>query len=87
MEVLSREAKPEIWTMYEKLMSKIRDEAAKAAGKGISTDAVVRAVEHAITSRNPKTRYVIGRDARVWLLLNMLPDSWRDLLIMSELSK
>ena len=33
---------------------------------------VARAVEHALTARRPKTRYVVGRDAKMRLLLTRL---------------
>ena len=46
---------------------------------------VVKAVEHAMLSRKPKARYLVGRDARIWLLLNILPDGWRDWLILSKI--
>jgi hypothetical protein len=40
-----------------------------------------------MTARKPKTRYLVGRDARLWLLLNLLPDRWRDRLILSQIQK
>jgi hypothetical protein len=38
-----------------------------------------------MTARRPRTRYPIGWDARLLLLLNLLPDRWRDWLILSKL--
>jgi NAD(P)-dependent dehydrogenase (short-subunit alcohol dehydrogenase family) len=84
---LTRGATPELRDLYGRLISSVREETAKAAGKALPPEAVARAVEHAITARRPKTRYVIGSDARLWLLLNLLPDAWRDRLILSSLSK
>jgi hypothetical protein len=49
--------------------------------------AVVKAIEHAITARKPKTRYVLGKDAWFWLLVNLLPDRWRDKLVLSNVHK
>jgi hypothetical protein len=37
-----------------------------------------------MTARKPKTRYLIGRDSWFWLLLNFLPDRWRDRLILGK---
>jgi hypothetical protein len=38
-------------------------------------------------SDKPKTRYPIGSDTRFWLMLNLLPDKWRDWLILKELNR
>jgi len=84
---LTRGATPELQGIYGHLMSRIRAEAERAASKALPAEAVAKAVEHAITARRPKTRYVIGNDARFWLLLNLLPDKWRDWLILSEMDK
>ena len=46
--------------------------------------AVVKAVEHALTARRPRTRYLVGRDTWFWLFLSWLPDRWRDRLILSK---
>ncbi|MDX2006771.1 MAG: SDR family oxidoreductase [Meiothermus sp.] len=44
-------------------------------GVGSPPEEVARAVEHALTSPNPRTRYVVGRDAKMAaLLLRLLPD-------------
>jgi len=72
---------------YAKLMANIEKEAAGAVKKAVPVGAVVKAVEHAIEARRPKTRYVIGSDAWLFLALNLLPDRWRDRLILSQLQK
>jgi hypothetical protein len=46
--------------------------------------AVVKAVVHAMTARRPRPRYVVGKDAWLWLLLNYLPTRWRDWLVLSK---
>jgi hypothetical protein len=66
-------------------MATIREEARESARKSLPVDAVVKAVEHAMTARKPKTRYFVGRDTWLWLLLNLLPDRWRDRLILSKI--
>jgi NAD(P)-dependent dehydrogenase (short-subunit alcohol dehydrogenase family) len=86
-EELHRRSDPELFDLYRRLIAKISEEAANAARKAVSANRVAEAVEHALTARRPKTRYVIGSDARFWLLLNLLPDRWRDWLILSELKK
>jgi NAD(P)-dependent dehydrogenase (short-subunit alcohol dehydrogenase family) len=84
---LSREVGPDEYARYTALMSAVRHEATESARKAIPVSAVVKAVEHAMTARNPKTRYLVGRDAWFWLLLNLLPDKWRDRLILNEIHK
>jgi hypothetical protein len=65
----------------------VREEVSESARTAIPVAAVVRAIEHAMTARNPKTHYLVGRDAWLWLLLNFLPDRWRGRLILSKLIK
>jgi NAD(P)-dependent dehydrogenase (short-subunit alcohol dehydrogenase family) len=80
---LSRQVAPERYALYSGLMAKVREEASQSARNAIPVDAVVKVVEHAMTARKPKTRYLVGRDTWPWLLLNCLPDRWRDRLILS----
>jgi len=86
-DALKRAASPELRELYGWLISGIQREVARAAAKAASADSVAKAVEHAITSRRPRIRYVTGADARLWLLLNLLPDAWRDKLILSGMNK
>jgi NAD(P)-dependent dehydrogenase (short-subunit alcohol dehydrogenase family) len=71
---LSRQVAPNRYALYSRLMTQVREEATKSARNARPVDVVVKAVEHAMTSRRPKTRYLVGRDAWLWLLLNFLPD-------------
>jgi NAD(P)-dependent dehydrogenase (short-subunit alcohol dehydrogenase family) len=84
---LNRQAAPESYALYSGLMAKVRQEAEQAARTALPVTAVVKVVEQAMTARRPKARYVLGRDAWFWLLLNWLPDRWRDRLILSEIHK
>jgi NAD(P)-dependent dehydrogenase (short-subunit alcohol dehydrogenase family) len=55
---------------------------------GLPPERVADVVSHALTARRPKTRYVVGRDARLRLLLEaLLPDALRDRLIRNVLKK
>jgi NAD(P)-dependent dehydrogenase (short-subunit alcohol dehydrogenase family) len=83
-EDLRRLVGPERYALYDGLMAAVRQEAVQAAGHALPPTAVVKAVVHAMTARRPKTRYLVGRDAWFWLLLNLLPDRWRDWLILSK---
>ena len=42
------------------------------------TSVVVNAYIHALTARFPRARYVLGKDAKVWLAIEMLPEWLRD---------
>jgi len=43
---------------------------------------VVKAIEHALTAKSPKTRYPVGRGIKAaTMLFNSLPDSWADHLM------
>ncbi len=52
---------------------------------GIPADRVARAVAHALLARRPKTRYLVGTDARLGALVAHLPDRLRDRLIAQAL--
>ncbi len=54
---------------------------------GISTDAVTRAVAHALTSAHPKTRYPIGFEGALVRFVSYLPARLRDWLIVSQLPR
>jgi NAD(P)-dependent dehydrogenase (short-subunit alcohol dehydrogenase family) len=47
---------------------------------GASADEVARAVEAALTARRPRTRVLVGRDAKLRARLERLPDRLRDRL-------
>jgi NAD(P)-dependent dehydrogenase (short-subunit alcohol dehydrogenase family) len=50
---------------------------------GVPPVEVARAVEHALTARRPKTRYVVGRDARMRLILTrLLPTRLMDRVVV-----
>jgi NAD(P)-dependent dehydrogenase (short-subunit alcohol dehydrogenase family) len=85
VEDLKARVGPERYAMYSGLMDAVREEARQSVRTALPVAAVVKAVEHAMTARKPKTRYVLGRDAWLWLALNLLPDRWRDWLILSKI--
>jgi NAD(P)-dependent dehydrogenase (short-subunit alcohol dehydrogenase family) len=54
--------------------------------RGIPVEQVVHAVERALRARVPRTRYLVGADARIRVLLRwLLPDRWNDALIRAVL--
>ncbi len=70
---------------YGALIKKAKKAALLSAGKALPVDEVSRVVEHAFCSSRPRTRYIVGRDAKIQRLLTYLPDRWRDRLILKYL--
>jgi NAD(P)-dependent dehydrogenase (short-subunit alcohol dehydrogenase family) len=60
---------PQAHERYERLVSTIRKEAEKQEHAGDPPEAVARVIATALSTPNPRTRYVVGRDARVQALL------------------
>jgi NAD(P)-dependent dehydrogenase (short-subunit alcohol dehydrogenase family) len=67
---------------YTAALDAMRQAAASTGRRGVPASLVADAVTHAIESRSPKTRYLVGRDAhiRAWLV-RIVPDRLRDRLI------
>ena len=82
---LSLQVAPESYALYSGLMTTVRKEAGEAARTAVPVSAVVKAVVHAMTARKARTRYLVGWDAWMWLLLNCLPTRWRDRLVLSKI--
>src|SRR5438874_3243366 len=77
---------PEAHAMYGGTIAAIRDAARQAERRGIPPDAVAKAVAHALTSKRPKTRYLVGFDARLQAALaRIVPDRLLDRLIAGQL--
>jgi NAD(P)-dependent dehydrogenase (short-subunit alcohol dehydrogenase family) len=72
--------------LYKSTAERIRDRVGLSARRAIPTDAVVQAVLHALTAKRPKTRYLVGRDAKVRaLMLRWLPDRLQDWILKKVL--
>jgi NAD(P)-dependent dehydrogenase (short-subunit alcohol dehydrogenase family) len=71
--------------LYRAGLDKLRAAAAQAGKNAIGPEEVVKAVEHALTSAKPKTRYVVGSDAKLRMKLIHLPDRLLDSLILKKL--
>jgi NAD(P)-dependent dehydrogenase (short-subunit alcohol dehydrogenase family) len=77
----------EAFKFYGRIIEAAKERARGATERGQPADVVARVVEEALTSNRPKTRYVIGRDAHVRKLFQLLPDRWRDRLIARQLER
>jgi len=71
---------PDVLTLYGERMTAFRSAAAAAAQRAEPADDVAKVVEHALTAERPKTRYLVGRDARRRSRVERLPDRLRDRL-------
>lgn len=72
--------------LYEAAAARIRETMSVAAARAIPPDAVVKAVLHALIAKRPKTRYLVGRDAKLRaLMLKWLPDRMQDWILKKVL--
>ncbi len=77
---------PEAMVYYGAKMPGLRKRALRGKD-GRDPDDVARVVEHALTARRPKLRYVVGTDARLRLVLGLLPARLRDRLIAAVVKR
>jgi NAD(P)-dependent dehydrogenase (short-subunit alcohol dehydrogenase family) len=71
--------------LYRYMLGKMRKAAEHQAHAGCPVEDVVQAVDHAMTSPKPKTRYVIGREAHMRVLMTHLSDRRRDKIILKRI--
>jgi NAD(P)-dependent dehydrogenase (short-subunit alcohol dehydrogenase family) len=86
-EQLVAQMPPQLDEYYGTQIAAIRKRAQRGM-KGLPPEHVAETVSHALTARRPRTRYVVGRDARLRLLMKaLLPDRMRDRLIAAALRR
>ena len=72
--------------LYEKAARQVREAVQEAAQRAIPVDAVVQAVLHALTSPRPKTRYLVGTDAKLRAFMaKWVPDRMQDWILKKAL--
>ena len=72
--------------LYEATARSVRESVGQAAARAIPANAVVKAVLHALTAKRPRTRYLVGRDAKLRaLMLRWLPDRLQDWILKKVL--
>ena len=64
-EELLAAAPPEATRYYQSQIDRIRADADRAADHGLPPSAVAGVIAKAMTTRNPRPRYLVGRDARI----------------------
>jgi NAD(P)-dependent dehydrogenase (short-subunit alcohol dehydrogenase family) len=72
---------PEQIARYQQQVTGARKAAADAEKRGISPDHCAKVIEHALTARRPKGRYLVGVDARVQAAVAMLPARAADRIV------
>ena len=79
---------PGAFERYGKLMQAVRDRSMKIATEsGSPPEAVAEVIGQALTASKPRTRYLVGRDAKArWAIAKRLPDRAMDALIGRALS-
>jgi len=73
---------PETFALYAEAIAAVRKTVSHLSKTAVAPVAVARAVEHALTASRPRTRYVVGREAKVRAAMALLvPDRVRDGLV------
>jgi NAD(P)-dependent dehydrogenase (short-subunit alcohol dehydrogenase family) len=76
-------ASPEARALYERTFTAMAS--LEVARPAMPPAAVVDDIIHALTAPRPKTRYLVGRDARLRRLFALIPDRMRDRIILRRL--
>ncbi len=70
---------PEAFVLYGPALAAVRKSAEQAERHAVAPEEVAKAVTHALTASKPRTRYVIGRTAKIQAALSFfVPDRMRD---------
>jgi NAD(P)-dependent dehydrogenase (short-subunit alcohol dehydrogenase family) len=81
------EVPPEMQTYYGAALDGMRRRVARGV-HGLPPERVADAVSHALVARRPRTRYVIGRDARARIIFQaLLPTGLRDRIIAAAVRR
>jgi NAD(P)-dependent dehydrogenase (short-subunit alcohol dehydrogenase family) len=85
---IETDAPPELRERYGEVMDRIRTQVEKNRTVGVPPSEVAEAVAHALTAARPKTRYLVGRDAKVRAAIaKVLPDRAMDAAIARALRR
>jgi NAD(P)-dependent dehydrogenase (short-subunit alcohol dehydrogenase family) len=84
-ETIMQQLPPEAFEYYGAVMEGARKRALGGT-RGLPPERVADVVMHALFARKPRTRYLVGKDARARMLLRMLPDRLRDRIIAKRLA-
>jgi NAD(P)-dependent dehydrogenase (short-subunit alcohol dehydrogenase family) len=80
------DASPEHLSLYGAMYGKFRKSIVKSTKNAISCDKVSEAILHALTAPTPRTRYLVGPDARMLArLAHILPDRMLDSILKKSM--
>jgi hypothetical protein len=80
------ETPKEMESLYHEEIDAMYEYAKKQGDSGIPALEVAKVVAQALTARKPKTRYLVGSDAKLQAYIALrLPDRVRDSLILREI--
>jgi NAD(P)-dependent dehydrogenase (short-subunit alcohol dehydrogenase family) len=83
---IARQLPPQARELYGRMYDAMRTAAARIAQRGEPPVEVAKVVAHALTAKKPKTRYLVGRRAKIQARLkNILPDRMLDRLTLNYL--
>ncbi|GMW02451.1 MAG: short-chain dehydrogenase [Candidatus Hydrogenedentota bacterium] len=78
---------PQAREFYGHLIPKMMATVKKTAESAVAPEVVVAKVEHALTSKRPRTRYLVGPNTGMHLMLSRLPDRWKDIVVHMYLNR
>jgi NAD(P)-dependent dehydrogenase (short-subunit alcohol dehydrogenase family) len=81
VEIDERLAEAGLADRYRWLTNTFRGFLAEADSRAIDADRVAAAVEHALTAERPKARYLVGTDAKLQAVIDVLPDRLREFVL------
>ena len=67
--------------LYGDVIPRLRRISEQTAARAIPPDRVAKVVEHALTASRPRTRYLVGTDARAQAMIRRIPDGARDAVV------
>jgi NAD(P)-dependent dehydrogenase (short-subunit alcohol dehydrogenase family) len=67
--------------LYGDAIPRMRRITEQTSSRAIPPDRVAKAVEHALTASRPRTRYLVGADARAQAMIRRIPDRPRDAMV------
>lgn len=80
-EAFIEKSPPEMMEAYGWLVDALRRLAPQMANRAKSPEVVLDAVVHALTAPRPRTRYVMGGNAKAQQWISRLPDRWQDAMV------
>ncbi len=84
-ERLAQRMTPDQHLRYDPLLAAVRRQAEQQARRGVAATAAARVVVAAVEARRPRTRYLVGGDAKVLAVLARLSDRAVDRLVATLL--